>query len=95
MHPYLEGLVSSGYTIGAILCVVLVAIVYFVSARYKRVKARKGKIASDGEDEELTEIQKAINAIESAQKIESGTTRKPAPAAGPIAEAAAEASESM
>lgn len=94
MHPYLEGLLSSSYVVGAVLCVVLVAIVYYISSRYKTKKCRKGK-ATDESDDELTEIQKAISAIESAQKVESGTTRKPAPDAGPIADAAVDMSEGM
>jgi hypothetical protein len=40
---------------------------------------------------ELNRLNEAIDAIESAQKVESGTTRKPAPDAGPIADAACDA----
>lgn len=70
-HPYIEGLLGSGYIIGAVLCVVLVSIIYFVSSRCKTKRERKSKKQIDDDDDELTEIQKAINAIESAQK--SGT----------------------
>lgn len=73
-HPYIEGLMSSGYALGGILCVMIVTIIYFIVSRYKpKTKGKKKTADADTDD---TPIQAAISAIESAQKQSSQTSSK-------------------
>lgn len=67
VSDYVRGLMDSGYVIGAILCILIIAVMYYITKRcYKGKKAKKAtKDTTD--DESQTEIQKIIDSIEDAQ----------------------------
>jgi len=78
---YLKGIAASKYFIGAVLCIVLIATVYFVSSRYRsRCKQpKKSDDTDDTSDDTPTEVQQIIAAIEEAQDPDASTSKPAKP----------------